>query len=64
MYGMGLASARLKGHIFCLVQNDLLEYEPVEQEYRTTQRGFEFLQTYDQMNMLSNIIDVIKHNQL
>ena len=64
MYGMGLASDRLMGYIHCLVQNGLLEYEPVEKKYWTTGKGFEFLQTYDQMNMLSNVIDVMKHNRL
>jgi predicted transcriptional regulator len=62
-YGMDLASDRLVGYILCLAQNGLLEYEPVEQKYWTTERGFEFLQTYDQMSMLSNVIDVMKHNQ-
>ena len=64
VHGNGLASGRLKGYIFCLVQNGLLEFEPAEQMYRTTEKGFEFLQTYDQMNVLSNVIDVMKHNQM
>ncbi|HEV8386298.1 MAG TPA: winged helix-turn-helix domain-containing protein [Nitrososphaera sp.] len=63
MYGTGLPSRRLRAYVFLLVRNGLLQYEPMEQKYRTAERGFEFLQTYQQMNMLSSVIDVMKQYQ-
>lgn len=38
----------------------LLEYEPMGEKYKPTEKGYQFLQTYDQMNMLTGLIDVMK----
>jgi predicted transcriptional regulator len=60
MNACGLSYKSLKKHVILLAEKGLLEYEPMGEKYKPTEKGYQFLQTYDQMNMLTGLIEVIK----
>ena len=52
MYGAYLSYTQLKEYLSVLIENGLMEYQEGEQKYRTTQKGIEFLRTYDQIGQM------------
>jgi predicted transcriptional regulator len=53
MYKAYLSYAQLKEYLSVLSENGLLQYIEGEHQYKTTEKGLQFLRTYDQMNSLS-----------
>ena len=49
MYQAYLSYAQLKEYLSALLENDLLEYVEGEQKYRTTQKGIQFISTYQKI---------------
>jgi predicted transcriptional regulator len=41
-----------------LLQNDLLEYEEGRQNFRTTEKGLQLLQMYNQFDEMMHITDI------
>lgn len=56
----GLSYKSLKKLVILLAEKGLLEYEPMGEKYKPTEKGYQFLQTYDQMNVLTGLIEVMK----
>lgn len=52
MYKANLCYSQLKMYLSDLVANELLEYVPGEQIYKTTDKGMRFLNTVNQMGLL------------
>ena len=52
MYGAYLSYTQLKEYLSVLIENGLMEYQEGEQKYKTTQKGIEFLRTYDQIGQM------------
>jgi len=52
MYSAYLSYAQLKEYLTVLVEGGLLEYQPGEQKYRTTEKGIKFLGTYSQIGQM------------
>jgi predicted transcriptional regulator len=52
MYKAYLSYAQLKEYLAVLAENELLEHVPVEQTYKTTEKGIKFLRTFSQMGQL------------
>ena len=53
MYGAYLSYQQLNGYISMLLQNGLLEHIPEERTFVTTQKGREFVKSYEHLNGLS-----------
>ncbi|HKU49289.1 MAG TPA: winged helix-turn-helix domain-containing protein [Nitrososphaera sp.] len=53
MYKAYLSYTQLKEYLSVLTENGLLEYIEGEQRFRTTEKGVQFLRTYDQMSSIS-----------
>ena len=49
MYSLFLSYDSLQEYLSMLVQNGLLEYLPVPQTYKTTEKGLKFLTLYEQI---------------
>jgi predicted transcriptional regulator len=64
MYACGLSYKVLKEYVNRMVENGLLEYDPIGATYKRTEKGIQFLETYEQVNMLTGLIDVIKQRPL
>jgi predicted transcriptional regulator len=54
MYGAYLSYAQLKEYLAVLTENGLIEYQPDDQRYRTTEKGLRFLKTYSQIGQMVN----------
>jgi len=52
MYSAYLSYAQLKEYLTVLVEGGLMEYQPAEQKYRTTEKGIKFLSTYSQIGQM------------
>jgi predicted transcriptional regulator len=50
MYRAFLSYKQLKDYLALLTENDLLRYEPITQTYKTTEKGFRLLQSYNQLD--------------
>jgi predicted transcriptional regulator len=59
MYKAFLSYTQLKEYTSLLVENGLLEYRSHNQTYKTTQKGMQFMQAYNQMEkyMIKSIQD-------
>ena len=55
MYKAFLSYAQLKEYLTVLLQNDLLEYEEGRQNFRTTEKGLQLLQMYNQFDEMLSI---------
>lgn len=55
MYGAYLSYAQLKEYLSVLVENGLIEYQKTEQKYRTTQKGLQFIKSYDQIGQMMTV---------
>jgi predicted transcriptional regulator len=53
MYKAYLSYAQLKEYLSVLTENGLLQYVEGEQQYKTTDKGIQFLRTYNQMNSIA-----------
>jgi predicted transcriptional regulator len=49
MYGAFLSYVQLKGYLFVLIENGLLEYHKETNTYRTSENGIKFLTIYEKM---------------
>ena len=49
MYAAYLSYAQLKEYLTVLVDGGLIEYQPTDQKYKTTEKGIKFLKTYSQI---------------
>jgi predicted transcriptional regulator len=58
MYKAFLSYAQLKEYLTVLLQNELLEYEEVRQNLRTTQKGLRLLQMRNQCAEMMSITNV------
>ena len=54
MYKAFLSSAQLKEYLLILSQNDLLQYEEINQVYKTTTKGIQYLDLYNNIDELSS----------
>jgi predicted transcriptional regulator len=60
MYAAYLSFAQLKEYLAALSESGLLEYDAERTEYRTTPKGKQFLQVYDNMAMLTGELREIR----
>jgi predicted transcriptional regulator len=60
MYKAFLSYAQLKEYLTVLLQNDLLEYEEGRQNFRTTEKGLQLLQMYNQFDEMLSINNIRK----
>ena len=56
MYNVFLSYEQLKEYIAILVQNGLLEYLEVTQNYKTSEKGLKVLKMYEQLEELMTTI--------
>jgi len=54
MYKAFLSFAQLKEYLLILSQNDLLQYEEINQVYKTTTKGIQYLDLYNNIDELSS----------
>ena len=54
MYNACLSFAQLKEYLLILSQNDLLQYEEINQVYKTTTKGIQYLDLYNNIDELSS----------
>ena len=52
----------LKRYVYLMVEKGLLEYEPMVERYKPTEKGLLYLQTYEEMNQLFGLINVLKRD--
>jgi predicted transcriptional regulator len=52
MYSAYLSYAQLKEYLAVLMEGGLIEHQPAEQKYRTTDKGLKFLDTYSQIGQM------------
>jgi predicted transcriptional regulator len=52
MYSAYLSYAQLKEYLAVLIEGGLIEHQPAEQKYRTTDKGLKFLDTYSQIGTM------------
>jgi predicted transcriptional regulator len=52
MYSAYLSYAQLKEYLAVLIEGGLIEHQPAEQKYRTTDKGIKFLDTYSQIGQM------------
>jgi predicted transcriptional regulator len=55
MYKAFLSYAQLKDYLTVLLEKDVLEYEDETQLFRTTEKGLQLLQMYNQFDELMSI---------
>jgi predicted transcriptional regulator len=49
MYKAYLSYAQLKEYLVVLLEGGLIEYQPSEQNYKTTEKGLKFVKSYSQI---------------
>ena len=54
MYKAFLSFTQLKEYLMVLSQNDLLQYEEINQVYKTTSKGIQYLHLYNNIDELSS----------
>jgi predicted transcriptional regulator len=59
-YASFLSFDRFTDYLSIMLEKHLLEFLPDRRIYRTTVIGEEYLATYDELNMLSGMIDILK----
>jgi predicted transcriptional regulator len=58
MYKAFLSYAQLKEYLTVLLEKDVLEYEDETQLFRTTEKGLQLLQMYNQFDEMMHITDI------
>ena len=53
MYSAYISYAQLKDYLSVLVENGLLEYQPNEHKYKTTEKGMKFQRLYHHIDDLT-----------
>ena len=56
MYVAYLSFSQLQKYIKYTLENRLINLDPVEKKYLTTEKGFEFLRRFDEVNSIENNI--------
>ena len=56
MYKAMLSNEQLKEYLFMLTQNDLIGYDKPSQRFTATDKGFQFLKTYEDLSKLIRVI--------
>lgn len=56
MYKAMLSYVQLKEYLLMLTENDLIEYEKLYQSFTTTDKGFQFMERYENLNKLIGAI--------
>jgi predicted transcriptional regulator len=56
MYDAYISYAQLKDYLSVLVENGLLEYQPSEKKYKTTEKGIKFQRLYQHIDDLTGPI--------
>ena len=62
MYDCGLSYKRTKEFVSLLFERGLLKYEPMNANYRPSPEGFRYLEVYDEVNTMTNLINAMKSN--
>jgi predicted transcriptional regulator len=52
MYGAYLSYAQLKEYLAALLEGGLIEYQPTERKYKTTEKGLKFVKSYSQIGQM------------
>ena len=60
MYEAYLSYTQLKKYISLLTESVLLEYQPHNQKYITTEKGMRFIQIYNQLTKIGSTIDTVQ----
>jgi predicted transcriptional regulator len=56
MYEAMLSYVQLKEYLLMLTENDLIEYDKLDQRFTTTDKGFQFMKRYEDLNKLIGAI--------
>jgi predicted transcriptional regulator len=56
MYKTMLSYVQLKEYLLMLTENDLIEYDKLDQRFTTTDKGFQFMKRYEDLNKLIGAI--------
>ena len=62
MYAAFLSYAQLKEYLSVLIENNLLEYLDGTQAFKTTEKGVNYLKTYNEIGELLQQSNTIKKN--
>ena len=57
MYRAHLSYIQLKGYLRVLTENGLLDYDEVNQTFKTTEKGLRFLNIYNEMNDIMSKVE-------
>jgi len=60
MYACGLSYKVTQEYVFLMFERGLLDYKPMEATYSPSEKGLQYLAIYEQMKILSDMIDLIK----
>ena len=56
MYKAMLSYVQLKEYLLMLTENDLIEYDKLDQSFTTTDKGFQFMDRYEDLSKLIGAI--------
>ncbi|HKU49907.1 MAG TPA: winged helix-turn-helix domain-containing protein [Nitrososphaera sp.] len=56
LYGANLSTSQLNDLLNKLVESGLVEYSQGEEKFRTTEKGFRFLDAYDELSSISGTL--------
>lgn len=59
----GLSTSSLTRHLYAMFANGLLDYEIAEHKFISSPKGMDFLQVYEDMAAITNVIQVLKQKQ-
>ena len=60
----GLSTNTLAQHLYEMFTTGLLDYEPEQRKYSSSPKGRDFLQVYEHMKTITNVIQVIKRQSI
>lgn len=58
MYKAMLSYVQLKEYLLMLTENDLIEYDKLDQSFTTTDKGIQFMKRYENLNKLIDAIPI------
>ena len=56
MYKAMLSYVQLKEYLQMLTENDLIEYDKLDQSFTTTDKGFKFMERYEDLSKLISAV--------
>ena len=56
MYKVMLSYEQLKDYLLMLAENNLIAYEKPTQMFTTTDKGFQFMKRYEELNKLISVV--------